>query len=268
VKGAARDLNSDEQKQKHLTIGYGQKLAVPGREITNMNKKMWLMLIALALFVMPVAAFANSMATNWAIGVGGSVCFDTGLGSCTGTGTALVGTGLPVTSVQGISTLLNSGTTLNITGGVLNFSDGAYGGSWTWGSGGTLSITGCITGIACDGSPLLSDDFSSAQVISLGPTSYQVEFGQIQGAINPAIATYFGIGTSFSSSSLQLTLSDTADPLLGSSFTSINAGGTINAADAASENWNLSYSLVFFGLALALFGVLTRMKLLQVVCWS
>jgi len=129
---------------------------------------------------------------------------------------------------------------------------------------------GCITGVVCDGSPLLSDDFSSAQVLSLGSTSYQVELGQIQGTINPLIAAYFGISTSFSASSIQLTLNDPSNPALGNAFVSANYGGTINAADtvAASEDWSLPFSLVFFGLTLAILGLLTRAKVLQVVLWA
>src|SRR5579871_325511 len=58
----------------------------------------------------------------------------------------LVGSGIGVGQVAGNQTAMNSGQTLAITGGTLNFTSGAFtsagANTWNFSSGGTFSVTG------------------------------------------------------------------------------------------------------------------------------
>ena len=215
----------------------------------------------LAVLLMAINLLAGNATTDWTVGYGGTVSFD---GSST-----LAGTNLAASSLEGVGTPQNPGDSLSITNGALGFSDSAWDGpgTWTWGAGGvgTLSITGCIATVTgCSTNVvLLSDEFDNVTVAPLNGTTFQITFGQIEGTINSAVASYFGIGDTFSASSIQLTLSDPSDPSVGSAFSSTNMGGTINAV-AAVEDWTLASSLIFFAAVLGLFAALTRKKVLQV----
>lgn len=227
-----------------------------------MGKRKLVFVILLVLLVTPIGLFGDSLGvTDWAISSGGTVSWDGG-------SSPLVGTNLPVAFVVGIGTPLNSGIPLAITGGILDFTSGSYSGAgWSWGPGGSLDITGCI-GLTCG--TLLTDGFQSVNVQSIAGTPFQVQLGNIEGTINPNLADYLGLegNTAFTASSITLTLLD-LPPGPGGIFSDLSLGGTINAnAVAASEDWNLSYSLVFFGLALAIFDVLTRARVLRVVLWA
>lgn len=226
------------------------------------------LVVIFGLMIVSVNGLASSI-TDWTIGAGGTVSFD-------GTET-IAGAGLPVTAVQGVGTLTNNGVALTIYDGSLTFSDSNYTGggtAWTWGASppGTLSITGCLVSLNCGTASnptqtLLSDDFQSLTVTALNGTSFQLEFGQVEGNISDTVASEFGVSTAFAASSFNLTLFDSSDPAPGSSFSSSNYGGTLNATDPtpAAENWNLSTSLMFFVLIGAILGLLTRARVLRVV---
>lgn len=224
------------------------------------------LILALALACISANALGNNVTTDWSVGYGGIVSFD---GNAT-----LLGVGLPVSSVLGVGTPNNATSSLNITGGTLSFADSSYLGNLIWGQGapGTLNVTGCIAGLtsaACNGlnnATLLTDDFQNVAVTPLGGTSFQMTFGQIQGSINSNVANYFGISSTLTASSLQLTL----NTILGSpngAFISANMGGTINAdpPPSAAEDWNLVTSLLFLALAGAVFAILARARVLRVV---
>jgi hypothetical protein len=188
----------------------------------------------------------------------------------------LTGTGIQVTSVNGLS----------ISGGSLSFSDTSYSGGWTWGNGGsgTLSLTGSVeTASGTITGTLLSDDFTSATVVDLSGTSIQVTLGAIQGTLNGTLASDLGVNNVFSNGGLVLALFDPAQPQVGQAFTSTNegglvsaggtlwsigGGGSVSASDpggtvSASEPWNLPMSLVFFGIVAGMFGVLVRARVLR-----
>lgn len=213
--------------------------------------------MAFALMLVSINVLATGI-TDWTIGQGGTVSFD---GSST-----VKGSGLPVTSVQGVGTALNSGVIAAITNGVLTFSDSNFAGfsfgNLTWGPGaaGTLDITGSWNGGS--NTTLLSDSFQSLTIAPLGATSFQVTIGQIQGTIEPSVASYFGVTQNFTASSMQLTLNASTGSFP-NAFTSVNMGGTINAVDA-NENWNLFSSFIFLLLVGSLLAILSRARVLRV----
>jgi len=235
-----------------------------------MSRTRLVVLVAIALLSAQVGAHASgTVATDWYLGSGGTY-------SWAGGGSGLVGANLGIQDVVGNGTPLFNGQILSITEGLMNFTSGAYNGvagsTWSWGPGGTFSVTGCIAGVtaaSCNGSnnvTLLSDDFQSITIVPVGGSNFDIEFGQISGTINALVASHFGLSsTSFAMSSF-ITVSDTtAKP--GTAFTGNNLGGMIDAVDpvAAAENWGLSDSLALFALALLAFGVLTRLGVLRTV---
>jgi hypothetical protein len=232
-----------------------------------------MVLIPVVFWSARMPARASSAATDWYLSSGG------GTYSWAGGSSALIGTNLAMQYVLGNGTQSNNGQSLSITDGLMNFTSGAYNGTvgstWSWGPGGTFSVTGCIAGVtttsACTGSnnvTLLSDDFESISIVGIGGSDYDIEFGQIEGTVNSAMAQYFGLSSTTFSMSNFITVSDsTASP--GTAFTGNNLGGMIDAvADppvAAAENWGFSDSLALFAAALLAFGVLTRLGVLRPV---
>ncbi|MDE3179665.1 MAG: hypothetical protein KGM47_08390 [Acidobacteriota bacterium] len=217
--------------------------------------------LAVVMVFMLMLVSVNVLATgttDWTVGQGGTVSFD---GFST-----VMGSGLAVTSVEGVGTPSHPSVIAPIANGALTFSDSNFAGNifgdlvWGPGAPGTLQITGSLSGGA--NTTLLSDSFQSLTIAPLGSTSFQVTIGQIQGMIDPSVASYFGVTQGFTASSLQLTLN--ASTGFPGAFTSTNMGGTINAVDA-NENWSLFSSLMLLLLIGSLLGMLTRARVLRVV---
>ncbi len=77
----------------------------------------------------------------------------------------LVGTKITVTDVTGVSTPDNNGTTFTCTKCVLAFTSGAEDGPWSWGAGGSITLTGTVDdGPDSVTGTLLSGTISSASV--------------------------------------------------------------------------------------------------------
>ncbi len=206
-------------------------------------------LLLVTLLGITACALGDTIQTDWSIGTGGTVSFSSGA--------SITGSNLSVNSVQLVDNNV-AGATLNITDGLLSFSDSNSTGPLSWGNGGTLSITGCITSGACTNpETLLSDDFQSVTVVPISGT-LEVTFGEVSGIISSDVASAFGgIDTSFAASSFDITLSGSSSPYL-------PTYGSIDAV-AATEYWNLSTSLLFLGLIGGIFGMLTRAKVLRIL---
>jgi hypothetical protein len=97
----------------------------------------------------------------------------------------------------------NSGA-VTILDGALSFTSGIYTGGWSWGSGGTLSLTGCIEvsgsylAVETTSTVLVSDDFSSATVTDI-VGGLGVQTANFTGTLDPTLAAYFGVSTTFTS---------------------------------------------------------------------
>jgi len=225
-----------------------------------------------ALLIAPCAFGDSTGQTNWSLlPSGGTYTWDGNPND------PLYGTGIGVSSVAGVGTADNNGTTLAIQYGSLDFTSGAYNGTlgstWSWGAGGVLNLTGCIAGVTgevCDGTNnvnLLSDDFDSVSivpVVQLGQFGFDVVFGNLQGNLNPTVASFFGLSDSFTATSLNL-LFKKGTP--GSSLYGTNIGGRITATSsvAVPEEWGAGSTLGLFGFAFVAFGAAWRLGFLKPV---
>ena len=158
-----------------------------------------------------------------------------------GGGGALIGSNIEVDNVVGLSTPANANVTsvcfsclLNFNSGTLTGSGPQNGGWWSFGSGGTISITGGVqlqggTDIL-PGSTLLTGSFNNAFVQDLG-SQFKVTFGSFSDTKNADLLSYYGLtpGTPFQGA---LTLLFAApDNGAGSAFTSTSvfSGNVVNA---------------------------------------
>jgi len=144
------------------------------------------LLLALAFLLAPMVALADAVPMldfGITAPTAGTISYD-------GNGGPLIGSGISVDSVVGLNTPLNSGVTLTIAGGILNFTTGGLTGAtsdtWSFGGGGNsfISITGSCTtpegaaipscfseDIRLNGAPwLLWGGFGNATVTTFGDT--------------------------------------------------------------------------------------------------
>lgn len=156
-------------------------------------------LLGMGLFVSP-SAHAVSLDFSINAPSPGSV-------SSAGGGAPLLGSNIEVDKMIGLSTPANAGIegiclscTLNFTTGGLTSSGG---GTWNFGSGGSVTITG---GAQLPGSPnialgstLLTGSFNSASIQDLGFQQFMVSFGTFFDTKHPDLLAYYGLasGTPF-----------------------------------------------------------------------
>jgi len=220
-----------------------------------------LFLIASAVMLVPVIAFAGSPSTDWTLGPGGVYSYSGGTSS-------LEGFDIPILSVLGDSTSSHNGVSLPVIDGLLNFTSGVgTSGTWSWASGGTLDITGCISGVtgnSCNPATnvLVDDDFTSVSVVQAGGFIDAV-FGNVTGTIEPSVASYFGVPTAFSTGSFTAEIATVGSP--GSAFIGTNLTGVIKADPPVGtpENWSLRESVAFLAFAALAFAALTRRGVLR-----
>jgi hypothetical protein len=205
--------------------------------------------------------------TDWSLGQGG-------LYTSTGSQGVLTASGIPATSITGDGTPVKNGSVINILNGILDFTSGSYNGNgsnWSWGSGGQLTLTGCIAGVTasfCNGLNnvnLLTDSFQSLQIVSQGGFTDAV-FGNITGSLNSKVASYFGVSTIVDAASFSTTMTAIGSPGLG--LVGSNQSGMIKAdppttSSHVPENWSIVESIAFFGLASLLFSLLLRFRILR-----
>ena len=211
------------------------------------------------LLVAP-AAMAVELDFNLSAPTSGTISYGGG-------GGALIGSNIEVDNVVGLSTPANANVTsvclsclLNFNSGTLTGSGPQNGGWWSFGSGGTISITGGVhlqggTDIL-SGSTLLTGSFNNAFVQDLG-TQFKVTFGSFSDTKHADLLSYYGLtpGTPFQGA---LTLLFAApDNGVGSPFssTSVFSGNVVNAPAAVP----LPAAALLFGSGLiGLAGALRR----------
>jgi hypothetical protein len=158
----------------------------------------------------------------------------TGSISYNGTGGALIGANIDVDNVVGLSTPANANITSTCLTCTLNFTSGlntsAGGGTWQFGPGGSISITGGVDfqGSTPDislGSTLLTGTFSSATVSDTGV--FEVTFGSFTDVKHPSLLSYYGMpGGNYDGSLTILFSAQNSGP--GNAFTSTSLfGGSI-----------------------------------------
>ncbi len=221
------------------------------------------LLILMALFLVPAGALADGL--SWSISPGGTSSWNAG---------ALIGSDIPIVSV------MSSGPSLAITDGILNFNTVANNGSaWSWGAGGAFTVMGCIHGVTsgtCDGSindhdvALITGAFSgTVSIVQAGMDG--IAFGAIQGFIDQSVANHFGLSSNyFSVGTWSTTIQNLGTMPNNSPFSgAANSGGGIGTSSfvSVSEDWTVSFGFIFFGFAVAAFGLASRVGLLRPVGW-
>ena len=149
--------------------------------------------------------------------------------------TALIGSGIDVDTIVGLSTPLNAGAAISCDGCLLNFTSGANTGGWDFGSGGTISIVGGVSaaGIA-GGATLLSGTFDSASVFDVGggTFNFKITGGSFNDTKHPDLLTYFGMPLVDYQGGLNISFNTTVSPLsVGDAFTSatVFSGNIVNS---------------------------------------
>jgi hypothetical protein len=171
--------------------------------------------------------------------------------SSAGGGAPLVGTNIQVDAVVGDSTPANAGVPGSCLSCMLNFTTGGLtssgGGSWNFGSGGTVTITGGVDlpsapDIAL-GSTLLTGSFNSATVVDLGFQNFMISFGTFFDTKHPDLLAFYGLapGTPFEGA-FSLT------------FNSLNPSPTGAFASTSILNGNVVNAVVPLPAAVLLFG--------------
>jgi hypothetical protein len=103
----------------------------------------------------------------------------------------LNGTGLRIDRITASDDYGNSAS-FEITNGMLNFTSGNHISGWSWGPGGSITITGGVPGIGIsDGTKLMSGSFNSAEVYRSGPT-FKVTVSEFLDTKDLTLVSYFG----------------------------------------------------------------------------
>ena len=188
-------------------------------------------------FVAP-AAMAVELDFNISAPTSGTITYG-------GSGGALVGSNIEVDNVVGLSTPANANVTALCLSCALNFTTGGLtnaggpGGSnngwWSFGSGGTITITGGVqlqggTDIAL-GSTLLNGSFNSAFVQDLGVQGFKVTFGTFNDTKNDTLLSYFGLTPGMPFQGALTLLFGSTNPGVGGAFnsTSVFSGNVVNS---------------------------------------
>lgn len=165
--------------------------------------------------------------------------------SYAGSGGALTGINIEVDNVVGLSTPANANVTSLCLNCVLNFTSGNLTGAggpppsgnnqgwWSFGSGGSITITGGVqlqggTDIPL-GSPLLSGAFNNAFVQDLG-SQFKVTFGSFTDTKHADLLAYYGLTPSPFEGALTLLFGSTNTGVGGAfTSTSVFSGNVVNA---------------------------------------
>lgn len=209
-----------------------------------MNPKIVRAAMGLGLWVMGLLVSPSAMAVSLDFNIGAPT---SGTVSYAGDGGALVGSDIEVDNVVGLSTPANANVTalclscaLNFdTGGLTNAGgpppSGSNNGWWSFGSGGTVTITGGVqlqggTDIAL-GSTLLSGTFNSAFDQDLGLQGFKVTFGTFFDTKHPDLLSYYGLTPETPFQGAFTLLFASGNPGIGGAFTSTSvfSGNVVNS---------------------------------------
>ena len=160
------------------------------------------LIAVLALAIAPASAWANST-----LDFNITASPQSGTITYAGGANPLVGSNITVATVTCINCPLNSGVTLTLLNGVLNFNSGANTGGWTWGPGGSVTLTGGIDldsdGDTCPGTPdiacgtnlITNASFNTASVSNVSPGVENLAIGSFTDNKNLALLNFYGLGS-------------------------------------------------------------------------
>lgn len=204
-----------------------------------MKARMGIAAMAIGLWVTGLfvaqAAMAVELDFNLSAPTSGTISYGGG-------GGVLIGSNIEVDNVVGLSTPANASVTSLCVSCLMNFNSGALtgagpqnGGWWSFGSGGSISITGGVqlqggTDIPL-GSTLLSGTFNNAFVQDLGVQGFKVTFGAFSDTKNADLLSYYGMTPGMPFQGALTLLFAAADNGTGTPFTSTSvfSGSVVNA---------------------------------------
>jgi hypothetical protein len=222
----------------HVSSGHEQR----EKQMQKTLKHIYVLSIAL---VMGIALSSLSVRSAMAVELDFNLSAPTsGTISYAGGNSDLIGSNIEVDNVVGLSTPANANVTSLCVSCVLNFtsgslsnaggppSSGANNGWWSFGPGGSITITGGVqlqggTDIPL-GSTLLSGTFNSAFVQDLG-SQFKVTFGSFSDTKHADLLSYYGLTPGPFSGALTLLFGSTNGGV-GSAFTSTSvfSGNVVN----------------------------------------
>lgn len=185
---------------------------------------------------------------HWLIGVGalaygtahaasldfGIISPTSGSLSYAGGVSSLVGTNIDVDEIVGLATPLNENVVSLCGSCSLDFTTGVSTGGWSFGAGGTISITGSVdfpvgTDIPA-GTTLLSGTFNTATIVDLGSGNFefQIAGGTFNDRKHPDLLAFYGLPDIGYVGGFNLSFSTTADMGNAFSTTSLGSGDIIN----------------------------------------
>lgn len=210
---------------------------------SSVKKYIWLPCLGVLLSIgltglFSPSAMAVELDFNISAPTSGTISYD-------GTGNGLIGANIEVDNVVGLDTPANANVTSLCVSCVLNFTSGSLSnaggpppsgsnnGWWSFGSGGSISITGGVqlqgsTDIPV-GTTLMSGTFNDAFVQDLG-TQFRVTFGSFSDTKHADLLSYYGLTPGPFSGALTL-LFGSVNGGVGSAFTSTSvfSGNVVNA---------------------------------------
>ena len=165
---------------------------------SNSMRKLKLLVLAVIAGVLmcSASAFADAILDF------GMIAPSPGTISYAGGAAPLLGINIQVDNVTGLGTNLNNNQSRNLFGGLLNWTTGPSTGPWTWGNGGSITITGGVdlnnngifdAGDIPPGTTLLSGAFGSAQVVPTILGNFKVSLGNFTDAKDPTLLAFFGL---------------------------------------------------------------------------
>ena len=201
--------------------------------------------LAAALALMEWSGFADAGTVDFFVVPGGG--YTPSISYTVGTNPApLVGSDLFTDSILSEGTKQNNGASLALNA-TLSFTTGNYVSSlststdWDFAAGGSLTITGTVTGLINTSTTLFTGQFAGdTTVLDLGSNNYKVIGASISGHVNAELAQYFGLTVGeLSTGGFSLLFSGPGTPPGGITGTALNSGNVALTSSPEPASWVL-----------------------------